>query len=131
MYATRTTKHAANTKILFSCFYYFVISSNFPKIFSQMATSQKCNFPSGKFQVYPSRSAWSLVSSSRSDQPQAHPSCSARPPLQPTSPQKVWPNLLEVAAWEIAYLGSCHLVNCHLRSRPWELPLGKYLTPQL
>jgi len=32
---------------------------------------------------------------------------------------------LEVGAWEISLLGSCHLGKCHLGSCPWENPFGK------
>ena len=51
---------------------------------------------------------------------------SARPPLQSAAPQKAYPDLWEVAAWEIAHLGNCTFrKNCHLESRPWENAYGK------
>ena len=56
---------------------------------------------------------------------QVCPRRSARPPLQPVAPQRAKPNLLEVAAWEIAHLGSCHLGNWYLGSLPWENAFGK------
>jgi len=48
--------------------------------------------------------------------PLAQPSRDAQPPLLPA----VQPNLLEVASWEIAHLG-----NCHLGSHSKENALGK------
>ena len=36
-------------------------------------------------------------------------------PFRPAAPQKAYPNLWEVAAWEMEHLGSC----------PWEIAFGK------
>ena len=46
-------------------------------------------------------------------------------PLQPAAPQRTKPNLWEIAAWEIEFLGSCHFGNCHLGSLPWKNAFGK------
>ena len=90
----------------------------FPKDFSQVVTSKGC-FPKRQL----SKCAISQAATSQfrpqpvlvlALDPLAHPSRSARPPLQPAAPQKAESNLWEVAAWEIAHLGSCH----------WKIPLG-------
>ena len=102
----------------------------FPKDFSQVATSQryfskfqlpKCAiFQVSTSQVYPSRSNLPLACSSLGARPPSNPSRIARPPLQPAGPLRSLPNLWEFAVWEIAHLGSFHLINCHLGSRPCE-----------
>ena len=86
----------------------------------------KGNFPSGNFpnvqfskrqlpKCAISQAATSQVCPSHSALPPAY-SSSARPSLKPASPHRAWPNLWEVAAWEIAHLG-----NCHLGKYPWEV----------
>ena len=37
--------------------------------------------------------------------------------------------LPSVISWEMAHLGSCHWGHCHLGSRSWKTPVGKYITP--
>ena len=64
-------------------------------IFSQVAASQMCNFPTATFQVRSGQSAW--------------------PQIQPASPQRAKPNLWELATWEIAHFESCPFGN-----RPWK-----------
>ena len=73
-------------------------------VFSQVSTSQICNFPSGNF---PS------------------PIHSDRPVIAACSAYEGQPNLWEVAAWEIALLGSCYLGNCPLESCFRENACGK------
>ena len=63
--------------------------------------------------------------------PLAHPSRSARPPLQPAAPQSALPNLWKVADWE----GNCTFVklpvgklSLGIGSRPWESTLHPLIT---
>ena len=96
-------------------------SGNSPMVFSQVATSQKFNFPFGNF---PS------LSKPQHSAPQpilhapfgslAHPSRSARPKC--SLRRLRGPNLtfLEDAALEIEHLESCHSGSC-----PWENAFGK------
>ena len=63
-------------------------SGYFPRVFSQVVTSQGY-FP--KWQLFTctiSKAVTSHVCPSRSDQPPSHPSRNARPPLQPAAPQR-------------------------------------------
>jgi len=69
----------------------------FPKAFSQTATSQGY---SPKCAISQEQLAKSVLAAALGP-----------PPLQPVAPQRARPNLLEVAAWEIAHLGSCPLGN--------------------
>ena len=91
---------------------------NFPRIFSQVETSQeyspkwylsKCAL----FQVakFPSFFLAAALC------PLAHPSISAPPPCIDWAPKKTLPNLWEVATWEFSHFGSCNLGNRHLGSR--------------
>ena len=84
-------------------------SGNFPRVFSQGET----------FQVWPYCSAWPIqpvIVAALG--PLALPRCNAQPhcSLQRLSRSKL--TFWEVAAWEIAYLESCHSGNCLLESRP-------------
>ena len=84
------------------------------------------NFPSGNFPSLsqPQRQAPRLFQPQRlALQPILATALS--PPLQPAASQRAQPNLWEVAAWEIAHLGSCLMGNCHLGRRPWEKAFGK------
>ena len=95
---------------------------NFPRVFSQVATSQMCIFPSGNFPDvhFPSwgKCRFSYI---------------GKLPLGKLSFGKmyIWEVaarevvIWEVAAWETAHLGSCNLGNCHLGSCPWENAFGK------
>ena len=84
----------------------------FPRVFSQVATSQMCIFPSGNFPNvhFPS---WG----------KCRFSYMGKLPLGKLSFGKMY--IWEVAAWETAHLGSCNLGNCHLGSCPWENAFGK------
>ena len=98
----------------------FSPSGNFPMVFSQAATSQ----------VFPSRSDRPQPVLVAALGPTAHPSRSARPPLQPAAPQRA-----------TLPLESCRLGNCTFFGEgaiwklvTWEvvlgkMTLGKYLTP--
>ena len=95
---------------------------NFPRVLSQVAILPKCAISqAATFLACPSRSARPSVCS-RSDARPHHPSqpqCSALIAAFGASEGLTY-NLWEVAAWEISYLGSYHLKNLYLGSRPWE-----------
>ena len=86
-------------------------------------------FPKWKLPKYVLAAAQVPVAfSRRSARPLPHPSFSTRPLKQPVAaPQKAKPNIGEVAAWEIAHLGSRHFKKkSPLRKLHWEKHLEKY-----
>ena len=86
-------------------------SGNFPRIFSQAATSQMCNFPSFFLVAALAPPAFSNLNA----RPLAN-SCRSAPPIAACGGASIGLTL---------HLGSCHLGNYHLGSRPWENPFGK------
>ena len=112
-------------------------SGNFSRVFSQVATSQMCNFSSSNFSSLSQLQRWfSQPVLTAALGPLAHPSYSARSHC--TLRHLLRPNHLtfgklpfgkvhiwKIAAWKIAYLGSGHLSNRLLGSRLQENAFGK------
>ena len=107
---------------------YVSMLGTFPRVLSQVATSQKCAISrAATFQVWPSRSSRPRSNLAAALGPLAHSNRSARPPLPPAAPQSLTCGKLslgklyiwEVATWENT-LGKLPL---------GKMPLGKYLTP--